>query len=77
MMKELIRSIQVGSIIGCVIFFFGAIFLYNYQESSHGMLPVIHHPFREEAPILLIISIVLVILFITTTVFYEIKIKAD
>ncbi|MFX0013889.1 MAG: hypothetical protein ACFFB2_13110 [Promethearchaeota archaeon] len=71
----MIRSIQVGSGISCIIFFLGAVLFYNYRESSYGMLPVINYPFRDEAPIFLIISIFLGVLFIITTILYEVKIK--
>ncbi|MFX0123952.1 MAG: hypothetical protein ACFFAE_09960 [Candidatus Hodarchaeota archaeon] len=71
-MNEFLRVMQIGSILGSGIFFLGAIFAYNYQESSHGMLPVIHHPFRELSGIFLIITVFLLILFLSITVYHEI-----
>ncbi|MFW9903754.1 MAG: hypothetical protein ACFFFH_05435 [Candidatus Thorarchaeota archaeon] len=72
-MKETLRICQIGAILGSIIFFLGAIFSYNYQESSHGMLPVIHYPFRENSGDFLIISICLGIIFLLITIIYEIR----
>jgi len=72
-MSEIVRISQIGTILGSIIFFLAAIFSYHYQESSQGMLPVIHYPFRESSGHFLIISIFLVILFVLITVFYEIR----
>ena len=72
-MKEIVRISQIGTILGSVIFFLAAIFSYNYEESSQGMLPVIHYPLREISGHFLIISISLAILFVLITVLYEIR----
>ncbi|MFX1286688.1 MAG: hypothetical protein ACFFB5_23830 [Promethearchaeota archaeon] len=74
-MSEIIRISQLITILGSTIFFLAAIFSYNYQESSQGMLPIIHYPFRESSGHFLIISISLVILFILITVIHEIRKK--
>ena len=71
-MREPLRILQVGTILGSVIFLLGATFSYYYQESSQGMLPVIHYPFRDSSDTFLIISILLAILFLLITVFHEI-----
>ncbi len=70
--KEFLRAIQISTILGSVLFLLGAFFSYYYQESSHGMLPVIHYPFREISGTFLIVSIFLMILFLAITLFYEI-----
>ena len=70
-LKESLRMIQIGTIVGSVIFLLGAIFSYTYQESSYGMLPVIHYPYREFSETFLIVSIILIILFLSITVYYE------
>ena len=72
-MSELVRISQLGTVLGSAIFFLAAIFSYNYQESSQGMLPVVHYPFRESSSHFLFISISLVILFVLITVIHEIR----
>ncbi len=74
-MKELIRSIQIGSLVGCIIFFLGAIFSFLYQEPSQGMLPVINYPFREVTPLLTFVAIFLGVIFIFATIFFEIRVQ--
>jgi len=76
-MKESFRIIQVGSIIGCVLFLIGAILAYFYTETSQGMLPVIVQPFREVSPFFFFISVFLGVLFIGVTVLYEVKGNRD
>ncbi|MFX0052871.1 MAG: hypothetical protein ACFE8U_16455 [Candidatus Hermodarchaeota archaeon] len=75
-MKELVRIIQISTLAGSIIFFIGAFFAYTYEESSHGMLPVITHPFREISPSFTFIALIFGILFIGSTIFYEIKVKS-
>ncbi len=74
-MKELVRSIQIGSLVGCIIFFLGAIFSFLYQELSQGMLPVIHYPFREVTPLLTFLAIMMGVFFAFATVFFEIRVQ--
>lgn len=75
-MKEFVRVVQIISLVGSTIFFIGAYFAFIYEESSQGMLPVITHPFREISPSFTFIALILGILFIGTTIFYEIKVKS-
>lgn len=76
-MKELFRAVQIGSLVGSVFFIIGAFLAYSYEESSHGMLPVITYPFREIAPSFIFIAMILGMLFIGITIFYETKVKND
>ena len=75
-MKELVRAIQISSLVGSIIFFLGAIFSFLYQEPSQGMLPVIHYPFREVSPLLTFIAIILGLIFVSVTVFFEIRVQS-
>ncbi|UCG01220.1 MAG: hypothetical protein JSW11_16585 [Candidatus Heimdallarchaeota archaeon] len=70
-MKEFFHVMQIGSILGSGIFFIGTIFAYYYQESSQGMLPVIHYPFRELSGSFLIITVFLLFLFLSITIYHE------
>lgn len=70
-MKEILRGIQIGSIIGCILFLIGAIIAFIYTESSQGMLPVITQPFREVSPFFFVIALILGVLFLGVTLLYE------
>jgi hypothetical protein len=41
------KKVRIIAYCLATITFFSAIFVYNFKESSMGMLPVINYPFRE------------------------------
>ncbi len=76
-MKDILRSIQILTFIGCVFFFLSSLGAYLFKQSSTGMLPVISYPFREYFPTLLLVSIVLGIVFVLVTFIYILKVENE